>query len=167
MSLIPGIGGLFCLGIDSGGILKMFKLGSSSPLSLGLIGKFPDWGSTKPVNTRGDTPEAAKFPPGIFEEVGMDRLLLDKRIVFAPSEGFILFIPKEGNTLIRHPFDFKGFLDSTGKDYFFVKNQARLRADAGDTWKYAMALIARDEPVSFKLETGPEGMTLSPEGMLD
>jgi hypothetical protein len=167
-SVIPGLGGLFFIGVDNQGMLRVYQTGSNPPQSLGLLGKFPEWDSLVAArNGRLAGAGDRKVPPGMVEQFTSNPLTLDKRLLFAPADGFLLFLPPPGNKVIRRPFNFKQFLDSTEKDYLLVKNQAPLQGRAGQSWRYAIDALAKYEPVSFRLETAPEGMTLSHDGVLD
>jgi hypothetical protein len=170
MSLIPGIGGLFFLGVNDQGMLRVFQSGVPSPAPLGLIGRFPEWDSPRVVdNPRPDLSGGHKQLPGMWrdEQWSLTPLTFDRRVLFAPGDGYLVFLPRSGKTLIRRPFLFKPFLDSTEKDYLLVKNRASLRVRTGQVWTYAIDVVARYEPVTFRLEKSPEGMTLSPKGVLN
>lgn len=165
MSVIPGLGGIFFLGVDDHGNLEVFQSGSTAPESLGVLGKFPGWVLPQPANNA--RPRGAKEPPGMLNPFEQNPLTLDKRILFAPAEECLVFLPQSGDRLIRRPFQLRPFLNSTGKDYLLVKNRPPLRVNAGQAWTYTVDAMARHEPITFRLLRAPEGMTLSPGGVLN
>jgi hypothetical protein len=102
----------------------------------------------------------------MFEQFVAGSLTLDKRIMFAPTAGHLVFLPPGNDRLVYRKFDLKDALDQTEQEYLLVLSNPPLRAKAGSAWEYKVATLAKNEPVKFKLEKAPEGMTLSPEGGL-
>lgn len=160
-SLVPGLGGTFFLGLDPNGSLLVYQRNEQAPLC--LIDPFPRWAPTIPPNNQVLPPGT---PPGMSESWIQSPMTLDKRIVFAPALGFIVFIPPSNDQIIQREFNLKRSLDKVGKDYLLMLSTPRLRAKSGALWDYAMAPLAKHPPVTYQLELGPEGMTLAPEGRL-
>jgi hypothetical protein len=164
MSLLPGLGGLFFLGIDRDGKMKVFQAGKTTALC--SIDPFPDWALPKrPANVGGSIPQGP-FPPGQAEEWIRSPLTLDKRIVFAPGSGYILFLPPSNDRVIRREFDLKDALEKTGQDYLLVLSNPPVRSKAGAKWDYQITSLAKHGPVKFELEKSPEGMSITPTGGL-
>jgi hypothetical protein len=164
MSLLPGLGGLFFLGIDRDGKLNVYQTGQTTPIC--PIAPFPDWSLPKPEANAGRQIPAGPFPPGQTEEWIRSSVTLDKRIVFAPAAGYILFLPPSNDRIIQRDFDLKDALEWTGKDYLLVLSNPPLRSKSGAKWDYQIRTLAKHGPVKFELETAPEGMSMSAAGDL-
>lgn len=164
-SLLPGVGGAFVLGIDRDGQIDVYRSGQAEPLC--RIDPFPDWSlpGLDPKNPRAITQDGP-FPPGQAEEFIRGPLTLDKRVVFAPGSGYLLFLPPSNDRIVRREFDLQEAMEPTGADYLLVVSSPPTRAKAGGRWEYAMKTVARHGPVDYALESGPEGLTLDPEGRL-
>lgn len=57
-------------------------------------------------------------------------------------------------------------LEKTGIKYLFVNSLPINTALAGQTYNYQIETASKTGDVKYKLESGPEGMTLSPKGLL-
>ncbi len=163
--LYPGLGGVFFLGVERDGKLSVFQSGRTTPSCAG--GVFPEWTLPKPPRPPGfpeRTGEPVPFPP--HQEFTKSSFTLDKRIVFAPNLGYILFTPLTSDRLIHRKFDLKDLLDKSGKEYLLVTSSAPTRAKAGSQWQYPITALAKTGTLSYSLQAAPEGMKLTPEGLL-
>ncbi len=164
-SLLPGLGGIFFLGIDRDGQLAVYESGQTTPLC--RIDPFPGWSLPKPeANAGRSIPPAGAFPPGRAEEWIQTPLTLDQRIVFAPASGYLLFLPPSNDKIVRRDFNLKEALERTGKDYLLILSSPPTRAKAGSRWEYVIQALSKHGPVKYTLERAPEGLTLDPEGRL-
>jgi hypothetical protein len=163
-SLFPGIGigGRFFLGLKSDGSVYVYQSGVTSPL--GPLDAFPQW--VLPLNPREDKEPDPNQPPGRLEKHVDGLVTLDRRIVFAPAAGHIVFLPHSNDRLIHRKFDLKAVLDGTEKDYLLAVTTPPLRTKSGAKWVYQIGTLEKHGPVEFKLEKGPEGMSLSARGEL-
>lgn len=55
-------------------------------------------------------------------------------------------------------------LNSTGIDYLFVTSVPPVTADAGKTFTHQIEAVSKAGKVEYKLESAPDGMTISPKG---
>jgi hypothetical protein len=161
-SLFPGIGGLFFLGLKVDGSLDFYQTGTTTPLC--SLDPFPRW--MLPLDERREKAPDPKQSPGMVEKVDKGSVTLDRRIVFVPAAGHLIFLPHSNDRLIHRKFDLKASLDRTGKDYLHVVSSPPLWSKAGARWNYRIATVQKHSPVVFKLEKAPEGMSLSPEGQM-
>jgi hypothetical protein len=163
-SLFPGIGigGRFFLGLKSDGSIFVYQSGVTAPLS--PLEAFPQW--ALPMNQREDKVPDLNLPPGRLEKHGDGLVTLDRRIVFAPAAGHIIFLPHSNDRLIHRKFDLKAVLDATEKHYLLAVTTPALRTKSGSKWSYQIETLEKHGPVEFKLEKAPEGMSLSPKGQL-
>jgi hypothetical protein len=163
MSVLPGHGGNFFLGVDRDGKLNVFQSGETTALC--PIEPFPEWSSPQEKGVR-SFQGAGPVPPGRMEDFIQSQITLDKRIVFAPASRYILFLPRSNDKIVQRDFDLKSALEKTGKDYLFVLSSPPLRSKSGSKWAYQMTTLAKHGPAKFELEKGPEGMSLSADGGL-
>jgi hypothetical protein len=163
-SLFPGIGigGRFFLALKSDGSIAVYQSGVTVPLS--PLEAFPQW--ALPMNQREDKVPDLNLPPGRLEKHGDGLVTLDRRIVFAPAAGHIIFLPHSNDRLVHRKFDLKAVLDATEKDYLLAVTTPALRTKSGSKWSYQIETLQKHGPVEFKLEKAPEGMSLSPRGQL-
>ena len=66
---------------------------------------------------------------------------------------------------IRH-FDPEEELQRSGKDYLVVMSRPPHAVAVGQTLEYQVAVKANNDKVEYRLDSGPEGMTISPSGLL-
>jgi hypothetical protein len=161
-SLFPGIGGLFFLGLTQDGSLHVYQSGTTTPLC--PLDAFPQW--APPMAQPEGRKVAPNDPPGMLDDWVKGPLTLDKRIVFAPAAGHLVFLPYSNDRLIQRKFDLKAALDRTGKDYLLVVSNPPLRARSGDRWNYRIETLQKHGPAEFKLEKAPEGMSMTAPGNL-
>jgi hypothetical protein len=163
-SLFPGIGigGRFFLGLKSDGSVYVYQAGVAAPLC--QLDAFPGW--ALPMEEREEKTPDENQPPGKLEKKYEGSVTLDRRIVFAPAAGHVIFLPHTNDRLVHRKFDLKAVLDGTEKDYLLAVTTPQVRAKAGARWEYQVETLQNHGPVEFKLEQGPEGMALSPGGRL-
>jgi hypothetical protein len=163
-SLFPGIGigGRFFLGLKTDGSVYVYQTGVTTPLC--QLDTFPQW--ALPLEERADKTPDQKQPPGKLEKTVENLLTLDRRIVFAPAAGHIVFLPHANDRLVHRKFDLKAVLDGTGKDYLLAVTTPPVRTKSGARWEYQIDTLEKHGPVEFKLEQAPEGMSLSGRGQL-
>ncbi|MCE9553984.1 MAG: trypsin-like peptidase domain-containing protein [Planctomycetes bacterium] len=89
-----------------------------------------------------------------------------QRLLFHAPEKTLVAIPDDRQRLILADLDVDKILDQSGRDYLFVSSQPPTSIKSGQAWKYKIEARAKKGPVKMKLESGPEGMKLSPQGDL-
>jgi hypothetical protein len=70
----------------------------------------------------------------------------------------------DNKQIVVRPFDLIGELEKEGKDYLFVQSQAKTHVKAGGVYQYQVDAKSKAAGLTYKLEKGPEGMTVSSGG---
>jgi hypothetical protein len=90
----------------------------------------------------------------------------EPRARYLPSANALVILPDSNDRVEVHPFNLMQSLDDSGQQYLFVLSEPRTLAGAGKEYVYAIDAKSKAGGVRFTLETHPEGMTLSPDGVL-
>ncbi len=126
----------------------MFCSGKSTPIC--RWGEFPGW-PAQPDYSNPPQPVAFGW---------------DQRVIFAPNLGRIVFIPLENDRLEMRPFNLKATLDAADIDYLVVTSAPRTAITPRAQWKYQIEAVSKAGGITYKLELAPDGMTISPDGLL-
>jgi hypothetical protein len=89
-----------------------------------------------------------------------------KRIFFIPRAELFVIFPESNDRLELHHFDLDGALENSGLDYLLVTSQPPTTVERGAEFKYQILVKSRVGDVKFHLSSGPEGMEVSPAGLL-
>jgi S1-C subfamily serine protease len=92
---------------------------------------------------------------------------LDQHIFFVPESKWLVVIPRTNDKLLLTKLDLSVAMDKAGVDYLLITSKPPTEFVAGQKWSYAIAVKVKKGPAKFKLEAGPEGMTVSAEGKLE
>jgi hypothetical protein len=106
-------------------------------------------------------PEGRSTSFGYVEDLPMS-----ERIFLAPQHGRLVTLARPRDSLVARKFDIIAAMDRAGIDYLFVDSTPPLLARPGETYRYAIQVKSKSGGVEFTLDSGPEGMTLSKDGML-
>lgn len=90
---------------------------------------------------------------------------LHDRMIFAPQLNLFLTIPPSDDRIIARNVNIRAILDTNGIDYFFVSSMPP-SAKAGHLYEYTLEVASRADGVQFTLETGPPGLEISPQGVI-
>ena len=112
------------------------------------------------------------FPIGDVEELDglvTDRtdpaeFSYDKRIQLVPSANVLLTLPATNDRVVIRRLD--AALKKSGGEYLFVTSVPNRQASAGATYAYQIEVKAKSKDVTFELDSGPKGMTVSKTGTL-
>ena len=88
----------------------------------------------------------------------------EPRIRYLPQVNALAFLPVGDKQIIVRPFNLMESLEKEGKEYLFVLSQAPTHVKAGGVYQYQMDVKSKSAGVTYKLEKGPEGMTVSSGG---
>ncbi|QEL13462.1 hypothetical protein [Limnoglobus roseus] len=105
---------------------------------------------------------ATDFPtPNEPEPTG--DLTPDRRVHFVPEAKLVAVLPPSRDRIVLHKFDPAGLFEKVDTDYLFVTGRPPTAAPGK---RYAFALGARSKAggVKYKLDSGPAGLTVSPDG---
>ncbi|HSI14157.1 MAG TPA: trypsin-like peptidase domain-containing protein [Chthoniobacter sp.] len=92
-----------------------------------------------------------------------DPITRDKRYHFFPQFNLLLTIPLANNRIVVRSFDVHQLLEEKGIDYLYVTSFAPL-GKAGAPYHYKLEADSKAGGVSFTLQSGPTGLTVSKEG---
>jgi hypothetical protein len=95
-----------------------------------------------------------------------DKILFDRRVHFIPDAKLLVTIPPTNDRLLVYRLDIEQELEKSGIDYLLVMSQPEPRAKKGDTYTYQLEVKSKKGGVKYKLESGPDGMTLDGKGKL-
>jgi len=91
--------------------------------------------------------------------------LADKKVLFTTEGKLIAVLDKTGNKLLLHRFDLEAALEKAGVDYLFVTSRPPV-AEPGKPFTYTPVVKSKRGGVTFKLDAGPAGMKITPNGVL-
>ena len=78
----------------------------------------------------------------------------------------IITLPLTNRELVLHRFDLEEALNKLGVDYLFVASQPVVEASVGKPYQYQLSVKSKRGGVTYRLESGPEGMKLDAKGKL-
>jgi hypothetical protein len=110
---------------------------------------------------------------GIFAEV-VERgrfdfnqgMPVDKRLWFIPDAHLLVEVRSTLDSLILHRVDLEQLLEKSEVDYLFVASRPPLTAAPSKELSYQLVVKAKRGGVKYELAAGPEGMSISPAGLL-
>jgi hypothetical protein len=88
------------------------------------------------------------------------------RLYFVPDAKMLIFLPLDNRQIELHRFDFEQALKESGKDYLFLGSRPPLTVARGATYTYQVNVNSSPPKVKYTMTIGPEGMTVSPEGLV-
>lgn len=100
------------------------------------------------------------------DEWGRQSLILDKRLYFIPDANLIVKVASTKDKLIAVRFDVKQALQSSPVNFLLVTSRPPLSLKAGETLNYSLVVQSKAGGVSYSLDSAPEGMQVSPTGVL-
>ncbi len=159
---IPAHTGTFCL-CEAGGRPNGAPDGAADQTTGTLSLYLPDQPGPLYVfrGVRGVVPEDLNYGGQ-----GKGRLHYDKRIHLLPDAKLLVTIPPTNDCLLLHRFDLDELLAHSGLDYLFVASHPPASVNRGTVFTYPIVVKSRKGGVTRKLEYGPKGMTLTPDGVL-
>lgn len=89
-----------------------------------------------------------------------------RRIFFIPEANVFAVLPASNDRVVLHKFDVDAALTKSGLDYLFVVSQPPRSAKAGSTFTYPLAVKSKAGGLTYKVDSGPKGMTVSAEGVV-
>lgn len=88
----------------------------------------------------------------------------EPRAHWLPSAKVITVFPMSNDRVVVYPFDVREELNRQEGGYLFVVSKPPLEVLLGDTFVYPLEVWSKAKELKFKLESGPEGMTVSGTG---
>ena len=90
----------------------------------------------------------------------------EPRIRYLPEADVVVFLPMNDKQIVVRPMNLLNELEKAGHDYLFVLSQPKLHGKAGGVYHYQMEVKSKSGGVTYQLEKGPDGMTVSAGGEL-
>lgn len=118
----------------------------------------------RPISTLRQVPGVIQ--DRMFGRNGTDKMHSDKRLFLIPKAKLLVSIPTTNDKLVLRRFDLDKLLAESDTDYLFVNSQPPLHTKPGAVYEYTLEIKSRRGGVKTKLESGPDGMKLSPEHKL-
>ncbi|RKH55722.1 serine protease [Corallococcus aberystwythensis] len=148
--LLPAVGAMLYLGLPTstasskGGVRPaLYVVGKDAPLAARLPIDF-EW-----------TEQPASASTGLF---------VDRRMMLLPAMGAVVVVPPDRKQV--RLFDFPALLRSEAPEYLYVRSVPPLETAVGTRYAYQLEVRSTAGGVKLALEAGPEGMSVSPEGIV-
>jgi hypothetical protein len=103
------------------------------------------------------------FLRGLDELKAKSELPWEKRIHYYPRAGLLLTLGGTADRLVLRRVDLAAELEKSGADYLVVLSRPPA-AKAGKPFEYRLDVRSKKGGVKVKLETGPAGLTVTPDG---
>jgi hypothetical protein len=109
----------------------------------------------------------------LYHLLGLDNLAMtgspltvDRRIFLLPAANLLVTVPHAADRLYLYRCDVTDLLEKAGRDFLLVVSQPPTTAARGGTFRYPIAARSRHGGIQYKLEAGPKGMTVGPDGVV-
>jgi hypothetical protein len=109
----------------------------------------------------------AGFEHGIHFD-GWDRNFFGpwKRIYFIPRAKLVVVFPEGNDRLELYHVDVEEALDKSDLDYLLVTSRPSAIARRGTEYTYQVTVKSKKGQVKYQIGSGPEGLQVSPEGLV-
>ncbi|MCE9604350.1 MAG: hypothetical protein K8U03_05530 [Planctomycetia bacterium] len=87
-------------------------------------------------------------------------------MTFIPSAEAIVIVPPSNDRLVVHRVNIEELLAASTRDFLFAASLPPTNVAPGTLFEYRMDVKTRRGKASFRLETKPDGMEISPEGVI-
>jgi hypothetical protein len=88
---------------------------------------------------------------------------IDRRVHFVPAAKLLVSVPAGNTKLVLRKFDLDAALDASGVDYLVVTSRPPT-AVPGKAYDYQIAAKSKKGGLAYKLDAGPDGLTVSAGG---
>ena len=89
-----------------------------------------------------------------------------QQVFFVPDAKAILVLPSSNDRVVYHRIDADAALEKSGENYLLISSKPPREAKVGKTLTYAIRVKSKSGGVTFKLDSGPKGMTVSDDGLV-
>jgi WD40 repeat protein len=100
------------------------------------------------------------------ESTIQDDFTIEKRFHFVPAANLLVTVPVTNDRLVLRRLDIRKALDKIGGDYLVVTSPSALHARAGKTFSHQIEALSKAGGIRYTVAQGPDGLTVSPTGML-
>jgi S1-C subfamily serine protease len=101
-----------------------------------------------------------------FDSAGGDTYNLWRKVFFIPDANVIVVLPSSNDRVWLYKFDADAALEKSGQDYLLITSAAPREVKAGATFSYPIKVKSKQGGVTFQLDSGPKGMSVSADGAL-
>jgi hypothetical protein len=91
-------------------------------------------------------------------------LTVEKRFHLVPAANLLITIPPSNDRLVLRRLDLAEMLEQQLGDYLLATSPAFLTVEADREFEHQVEVKARKGPVTYVMNSGPEGMVVSPAG---
>lgn len=158
-SCVPALHPGYYLRIPPGG--QRYGYDESGERGRPMTGSIYLLGNDRPLVS---LPEMPEMRGAANEAWARNDFTLDKRYLFLPASNLLATIPYTNDKVVLRTFDVVKAMDEAGIDYLFVASAPPLTAAKGSAYAYTIKAQSKRGGVTCKLESGPPGMTCSPDG---
>ncbi len=88
----------------------------------------------------------------------------EPRVHYLPSANVLVDLPESNDRVVLRPLNLMEELKRSVKDYLFVLSRPDKHVAAGTMFTYRMDIRSKESIAGCRLESGPEGMTVSSSG---
>jgi hypothetical protein len=89
-----------------------------------------------------------------------------ERVHYIPWANVIVTLPFDNQEIDVRRYDLMKELESSGVEYLFVDSIPPFEAVRGDTLRYPIAVKSKSAAITYRLETGPDGASVSEDGIV-
>lgn len=109
----------------------------------------------------------SELPWTSIGEETLSRGDLYQRLFFLPAAGVIAVLPDALDAVTLYPLDVKEGLRRTFAERLVIASTPPKLARLGETFRYPIEVQSKGGKPTFQLDSGPEGMTVSPTGQVE
>jgi hypothetical protein len=91
---------------------------------------------------------------------------LDKNLLFIPNANLFLKLSTSLDLLTAVEFDVSKALSESNLNYLIPTSIPVVKAAVGQAYSYPIKVLASSKAIKYQLESGPTGMTVSPQGVV-
>jgi hypothetical protein len=117
--------------------------------------------SARPIAALRSLTLAGGYPTSVSANFGPDLLHF-----FCPNAGILAVLAPSSDKIILQKLALDATLGKSDVNYLFV-NSRPPAAEVGQPFRYPVAVKSKAGGVAFKLDAAPEGMTVSPDGVIN
>jgi hypothetical protein len=118
-------------------------------------------GQRQPLAQLRDTGLVTYGDMGALQGVGIEH-----SVHLIPRAHLLVVVPGSRDKLILHPIDLEKALDDSGVNYLLITSQPPADAKRCQKLAYQITSKSKSGGVTYKLESGPDGMAVAPDGKL-
>jgi len=104
--------------------------------------------------------------PGTDRSVVSDRIGVEKRFHLVPAASLLVTIPTTNDRLVLRRLDIGESLARLPGEFLLVTSPPVVAAKAGQVFRHRIAVLSRRGGVTWTLDRGPEGLTVSSDGVV-